>query len=64
MRRARAAAAARTERPDLSDVLTAIGHKQRIVSNRALLDAAFPTYKAKLALGPASVWPFPTGAEN
>ncbi|WP_175749777.1 ParB/RepB/Spo0J family partition protein [Burkholderia pyrrocinia] len=58
------AATAKGERPDLSDVLTAIGHKQRIASNRALLDAAFPTYKAKLALGPASAWPFPTGAAN
>lgn len=56
------AATAKGERPDLSDVLMAIGHKQRIASNRALLDAAFPTYKAKLALGPASAWPFPTGA--
>ncbi|MBR7996414.1 pyridoxal phosphate biosynthetic protein PdxJ [Burkholderia cenocepacia] len=58
------AATTRAEYPDLSDVLTAIGHKQRIASNRALLDAAFPTYKAKLALGPASAWPFPTGAAN
>ncbi|MBR8093793.1 pyridoxal phosphate biosynthetic protein PdxJ [Burkholderia cenocepacia] len=58
------AATAKGERPDLSDVLTAIGQKQRIASNRALLDAAFPTYKAKLALGPASAWPFPTGAAN
>jgi len=58
------AATAKGERPDLSDVLTAIGHKQRVASNRALLDAAFPTYKAKLALGPASAWPFPTGAAN
>lgn len=58
------AATAKGERPDLSDVLTAIGHKQRIASNRALLDAAFPTYKAKLALGPESAWPFPTGAAN
>ncbi|HGL6721586.1 pyridoxal phosphate biosynthetic protein PdxJ [Burkholderia contaminans] len=58
------AATAKGERPDLSDVLTAIGQKRRIASNRALLDAAFPTYKAKLALGPASAWPFPTGAAN
>ncbi|HEM7803790.1 ParB/RepB/Spo0J family partition protein [Burkholderia cenocepacia] len=58
------AATAKGERPDLSDVLTAIGHKQRIASNRALLDAAFPTYKAKLALGHAATWPFPTGAAN
>lgn len=58
------AATAKGERPDLSDVLTAIGHKQRISSNKALLDAAFPARKAKPGLDPASAWPFPTGAAN
>ncbi|QJP72403.1 ParB/RepB/Spo0J family partition protein [Burkholderia glumae] len=57
-------ATAKGERPDLSDVLTAIGHKQRISSNKALLDAAFPALKAKPGLDPASAWPFPTGAAN
>ncbi|WP_404823064.1 hypothetical protein [Burkholderia cepacia] len=52
------------ERPDLSDVLTAIEHKQRIASNKALLDTAFPARKAKPGLDPASAWPFPTGAAN
>ncbi|OED14681.1 pyridoxal phosphate biosynthetic protein PdxJ [Burkholderia sp. A2] len=58
------AATAKGERPDLSDVLTAIGHKQRIASNKALLDTAFPARKAKPGLDPASAWPFPTGAAN
>ncbi|MEF9443624.1 pyridoxal phosphate biosynthetic protein PdxJ [Burkholderia sp. 1B3(2022)] len=58
------AATAKGERPDLSDVLTAIGHKQRIASNKALLDTAFPARKAKPDLDPASAWPFPTGAAN
>ncbi|AOL04160.1 ParB/RepB/Spo0J family partition protein [Burkholderia contaminans] len=58
------AATAKGERPDLSDVLTAIGHKQRISSNKALLDAAFPAQKAKPGLDPASAWPFPRGAAN
>jgi len=58
------AATAKGERPDLSDVLTAIGHKQRISSNKALLDASFPARKAKPGLDPASAWPFPTGAAN
>ncbi|HDR9134968.1 pyridoxal phosphate biosynthetic protein PdxJ [Burkholderia vietnamiensis] len=49
------------ERPDLTDVLTAIEHKRRISSNKALLDAAFPTHKAKPGLEPAAAWPFPTG---
>ncbi|KUY70760.1 hypothetical protein [Burkholderia sp. RF4-BP95] len=58
------AATNRGGRPDLSDVLTAIGHKQRIASNKALLDTAFPSRKAKPDLDPASAWPFPTGAAN
>ncbi|WP_257744442.1 ParB/RepB/Spo0J family partition protein [Burkholderia glumae] len=58
------AATAKGERPDLSDVLTAIAHKQRIASNKALLDTAFPARKAKPGLDPASAWPFPTGAAN
>lgn len=58
------AATAKGKRPDLTDVLTAIEHKQRIVSNRALLDSAFPTQKVKPGLHPASAWPFPTGAAN
>ncbi|WP_322079261.1 ParB/RepB/Spo0J family partition protein [Burkholderia cepacia] len=55
------AATTKGERPDLTDVLTAIEHKRRISSNKALLDAAFPTQKAKPGLDPASAWPFPTG---
>ncbi|RQR46567.1 pyridoxal phosphate biosynthetic protein PdxJ [Burkholderia sp. Bp9126] len=57
-------ATAKGQRPDLTDVLTAIENKRRITSNRALLDSAFPTQKAKPGLAPASAWPFPTGAEN
>ncbi|KWI49311.1 pyridoxal phosphate biosynthetic protein PdxJ [Burkholderia cepacia] len=55
------AATTKGERPDLTDVLTAIEHKRRISSNKALLDAAFPAHKAKPGLDPASAWPFPTG---
>lgn len=55
------AATTKGERPDLTDVLTAIEHKRRISSNKALLDAAFPAHKAKAGLDPASAWPFPTG---
>ncbi|WP_322038417.1 pyridoxal phosphate biosynthetic protein PdxJ [Burkholderia cenocepacia] len=55
------AATTKGERPDLTEVLTAIEHKRRISSNKALLDAAFPTQKAKPGLDPASAWPFPTG---
>ncbi|WP_426356301.1 ParB/RepB/Spo0J family partition protein [Burkholderia sp. R-40] len=58
------AATAKGERPDLSDVLTAIEHKRRIKSNSELLTAAFPARKAKPGLDPASAWPFPTGAAN
>lgn len=58
------AATAKGDRPDLSDVLTAIGHKQRIASNKALLDTAFPTRRTKPGLDAASAWPFPTGAAN
>ncbi|KVN77195.1 pyridoxal phosphate biosynthetic protein PdxJ [Burkholderia stagnalis] len=54
-------ATAKEERPDLSEVLTAIEHKRRISSNQSLLDAAFPTRKVKPGLDPASAWPFPTG---
>ncbi|MCA8121217.1 pyridoxal phosphate biosynthetic protein PdxJ [Burkholderia cepacia] len=56
------AATAKGERPDLSDVLTAMEHKRRIKSNAELLTAAFPARKAKPGLDPASAWPFPTGA--
>ncbi|RQR37830.1 pyridoxal phosphate biosynthetic protein PdxJ [Burkholderia sp. Bp9142] len=55
------AATAKGERPDLSDVLTAIEHKRRIKSNTALLASAFPTHQVKPGLDPASAWPFPTG---
>lgn len=58
------AATSKGERPDLSDVLKAIGHKQRIASSKALLDAAFPAQKAKPGLAPASAWPFPRGVAN
>ncbi|MCA8136869.1 MULTISPECIES: ParB/RepB/Spo0J family partition protein [Burkholderia cepacia complex] len=58
------AATAKGERPDLSDVLTAIEHKRRIKSNAELLTAAFPARKAKPGLDPASAWPFPKGATN
>ncbi|KVE51012.1 hypothetical protein [Burkholderia vietnamiensis] len=58
------AATAKGERPDLSDVLTAIEHKRRIKSNTELLTAAFPARKAMPGLDPASAWPFPTGAAN
>ncbi|CAN0621555.1 Pyridoxal phosphate biosynthetic protein PdxJ [Burkholderia multivorans] len=58
------AATAKGQRPDLTDVLTAIEHKRRITSNVALLDSAFPTQKAKPGLHPASAWPFPSGAAN
>ncbi|CAM2177707.1 ParB family transcriptional regulator, chromosome partitioning protein [Burkholderia cepacia] len=58
------AATAKGERPDLSDVLTAIEHKRRIKSNAELLTAAFPARKAKSGLDPASAWPFPKGATN
>lgn len=57
-------ATAKGQRPDLTDVLTAIEHKRRITSNHALLDSAFPTQKAKPGLDPASAWPFPKGAAN
>lgn len=58
------AATTRGERPDLSDVLTAIEHKRRIKSNAELLNAAFPTQKAKPGVDPASAWPFPRGDAN
>ncbi|MET3625998.1 pyridoxal phosphate biosynthetic protein PdxJ [Burkholderia sp. 572] len=58
------AATAKGERPDLSDVLTAIEHKRRIKSNAELLTAAFPARKGKSGLDPASAWPFPKGATN
>ncbi|MDF0501402.1 pyridoxal phosphate biosynthetic protein PdxJ [Burkholderia cenocepacia] len=58
------AATAKGERPDLSDVLTAIEHKRRIKSNAELLTAAFTARKAKPDLDPASAWPFPKGATN
>ncbi|VWB34867.1 ParB-like partition protein [Burkholderia arboris] len=55
------AATAKGDRPDLSEVLTAIEHKRRIASNQSLLNAAFPAQKAKPGLDPAAAWPFPTG---
>ncbi|KWK15346.1 ParB/RepB/Spo0J family partition protein [Burkholderia stagnalis] len=58
------AATAKGQRPDLTDVLTAIEDKRRITSNRALLNSAFPTQKAKPGLDPASAWPFPIGVAN
>ncbi|KVN35611.1 pyridoxal phosphate biosynthetic protein PdxJ [Burkholderia pyrrocinia] len=57
-------ATAKGQRPDLTDMLTAIEHKRRNTSNRALLDSAFPAQKTKPGLDPASAWPFPKGAAN
>ncbi|WP_107314298.1 ParB/RepB/Spo0J family partition protein [Burkholderia metallica] len=58
------AATAKGQRPDLTDVLTAIEHKRRITSNRKLLESALPMRKAQPGLDPASARPFSTGAAN
>ncbi|MBU9438399.1 hypothetical protein KTE91_25260 [Burkholderia multivorans] len=55
------AATAKGERPDLTDVLTAIEQKRRHRTNRALLDSALPAQQAKPGLHPAAAWPFPIG---
>ncbi|POM20651.1 putative pyridoxal phosphate biosynthetic protein PdxJ [Burkholderia cepacia] len=59
-----ATATAKGQRPDLTDVLADLENQIRQASNRALLDAAFPTQKTKPGLDPASAWPFPRGVAN